>query len=135
MGKFWSKHVINSHKQRLTFCRSFGTGSDYVGFLELGIPSSGIFTGAGAPTDPCYHLACDTITNIDFDAITVNTKAAGRLAAQLALSLEGVPSRNTTTANLRGRMKITETFQKWARAEERAVLQKSCSHDTQNQLI
>lgn len=114
---------------------SFGTGSDYVGFLNLGIPSSGIFTGAGAPTDPCYHLACDTITNIDFDAITVNTKAAGRLAAQLALSLDGVPSRNTTSSNLRGRMKITESFQKWARAEERVVLQKSCSHDTQNQLV
>lgn len=115
--------------------RSFGTGSDYVGFLNLGIPSSGIFTGAGAPTDPCYHLACDTITNIDFDAITVNTKAAGRLAAQLALSLDGVPSRNTTSSNLRGRMKITESFQKWARAEERVVLQKSCSHDAQNQLV
>ena len=34
----------------------FGTSSDYVAFLQLGIPSSGLFTGAGAPTDPCYHL-------------------------------------------------------------------------------
>ena len=32
-------------------------------------------------------------------------------------------------------MKITESFQKWARAEERVVLQKSCSHNSQNQLV
>lgn len=57
------------------------------------------------------------------------------MAAQLALSLDGVPSRNTTSANLRGRMKITESFQKWARAEERVVLSKSCSHEAQNQLV
>ena len=64
-----------------------------MGFLNLGIPTSGIFTGAGAPTDPCYHLACDTIKNIHWEALTVNTKAAGSVAAQLALSLDDVPPR------------------------------------------
>ena len=61
--------------------RGFEDSSDYAAFLELGIPSSGIFTGAGAPEDACYHLACDDFDNINWDAITVNTKAAGRAAA------------------------------------------------------
>ncbi|TPX16194.1 uncharacterized protein E0L32_004189 [Thyridium curvatum] len=82
----------------------FGSDSDYVGFVDLGIPSSGIFTGAGAPTDPCYHLKCDNLDNIDYDALTINAKAAGRVAAQFALSLEGVPTRSKkVTRDSRGR--------------------------------
>ncbi|KAL7920185.1 hypothetical protein ACQKWADRAFT_165593 [Trichoderma austrokoningii] len=77
----------------------FGQSSDYVAFLKLGIPSSGIFTGAGAPTDECYHQACDNLDNINWEAITLNTKAAGRAAAQLALSLDGIPVRQRATSN------------------------------------
>lgn len=91
----------------------FGSSSDYVAFLELGIPSSGIFTGAGAPTDPCYHLACDTLDNIDWEAVTLNTKAAGRVAAQFALSLEGVPPRTKTSVNPRGKKGMARRFDKW----------------------
>lgn len=59
----------------------FDGRSDYFGFIENGIPAGGLFTGAegiksqeeadvfggtaGRPYDPCYHAACDTITNID----------------------------------------------------------------------
>ncbi|KAI1374118.1 peptidase family M28 [Hypoxylon crocopeplum] len=107
---------------------SFGSSSDYVGFLELGIPSSGIFTGAGAPTDPCYHLACDTISNVDLEALTTNAKAAGVVAARMALSLEGVPPRNKTTLNPRGKNHIRAQFDKWKRATEHASAEKSCSH-------
>ncbi|MDQ0821703.1 Zn-dependent M28 family amino/carboxypeptidase [Arthrobacter sp. V4I6] len=55
--------------------------SDYFGFIENGIPAGGLFTGAedlktpeeaaifggtaGAPHDPCYHAACDTLANVN----------------------------------------------------------------------
>lgn len=107
---------------------SFGSSSDYVGFLELGIPSSGIFTGAGAPEDPCYHLACDTISNVDLEALTTNTKAAAVVAANMALSLEGVPPRNKMTLNTCNKNHIRAQFDKWKRAAEHASTEKSCSH-------
>jgi aminopeptidase Y len=116
----------------LTVHRSFGTSSDYLGFLELGTPSSGLFTGAGAPEDPCYHLACDTLDNIDWDALTINAKAAGRAAAKLALSLDGVAARSKTTANLRGREKIAESFTKWAAVEKEAEHSHNCAHKSNN---
>lgn len=107
---------------------SFGSSSDYVGFLELGIPSSGIFTGAGAPTDPCYHLACDTVSNVNVEALTTNTKAAAVVAARMALSLEGVPPRTKTSLNPRDKSHIQAQFSKWKMAAEHALLEKSCSH-------
>jgi Zn-dependent M28 family amino/carboxypeptidase len=57
----------------------FNGRSDYGPFIAAGIPAGGLFTGAedvktaaqaaiyggtaGAPYDPCYHLACDTYAN------------------------------------------------------------------------
>ena len=57
----------------------FNGRSDYGPFIASGIPAGGLFTGAegtktanqaavyggtaGAPYDPCYHLACDTYAN------------------------------------------------------------------------
>ncbi|KAL7628670.1 hypothetical protein AAE478_000185 [Parahypoxylon ruwenzoriense] len=107
---------------------SFGSSSDYVGFLELGIPSSGIFTGAGAPADPCYHLACDTISNVDLEALTLNAKAAAVVAARMALSLEGVPPRSKTTPNPRAKNRVRAQFDGWKRAAEHASTEKTCSH-------
>lgn len=59
----------------------FSGRSDYGPFIAVGIPAGGLFTGAegektaeqaaiyggtaGAAYDPCYHLACDTYTNVD----------------------------------------------------------------------
>ena len=59
---------------------AFDGRSDYFGFISNGIPAGGLFTGAedlktaeeaalfggtaGAPLDPRYHAACDTINNI-----------------------------------------------------------------------
>ncbi|KAK4664628.1 uncharacterized protein QC763_512440 [Podospora pseudopauciseta] len=103
--------------------------SDYVGFVELGIPTAMLFTGAGEPWDPCYHQACDTLDNINWDALTVNTKAAARALARFANDLSGVPARATTSPNLRGRAKITQEFRRWKRvAEEGASHGKMCSH-------
>ncbi|KAF6826321.1 aminopeptidase y [Colletotrichum musicola] len=112
---------------------SFGDSSDYVGFIRNGIPSSGIFTGAGAPTDPCYHLACDDLQNINWDALTINAKAAGRVAADFALELPAdLPRRSKTTPARRGRDAIRREFQKWALAAEQAEHAKSCSHGDDN---
>ncbi|MEU2611125.1 M28 family metallopeptidase [Micromonospora sp. NPDC007271] len=65
----------------------FSGRSDYGPFIAagVGIPSGGLFTGAeglktaaeaavfggtaGAPYDPCYHQACDTIDNINKQAL------------------------------------------------------------------
>jgi Zn-dependent M28 family amino/carboxypeptidase len=69
----------------------FSGRSDYQAFIEAGIPASGLFTGAedvkteeqaaiwggtaGEWFDPCYHQACDTIENLDDEALDINTDA------------------------------------------------------------
>ncbi|POR37383.1 Peptide hydrolase [Tolypocladium paradoxum] len=78
------------------FYDKFNCTSDYIGFLQLGIPSSGLDTGI----DSCSHQACDDINNIDWKALELNAKAAGYAAAQLALSMDGVPPRSNTTAEV-----------------------------------
>lgn len=71
----------------------FDGRSDYFGFIENGIPAGGLFTGAegiksaeeavvyggvaGAPYDPCYHSACDTLSNVD---VTVLEEMADAIA-------------------------------------------------------
>lgn len=105
---------------------SFGTSSDYVGFLNLGIPSSGIFTGGGDPYDTCYHQACDDISNIHWEAITVNTKAAAHAAVEFALSLEGVPARNrSATPVRRGEAELLS----WDLAMANVRAARPCSHE------
>jgi hypothetical protein len=48
-----------------------GGSSDHAPFEEAGIPVNGLYTGSteagrgGSPRDPCYHLACDTLRNVD----------------------------------------------------------------------
>ena len=58
----------------------FDGRSDYVGFINRGIPSGGVFAGAEAPKtaaagrhvrrrpgeqlDPCYHEACDNYSTV-----------------------------------------------------------------------
>jgi Zn-dependent M28 family amino/carboxypeptidase len=64
---------------------AFDGRSDYGPFIAVGIPAGGLFSGAegiktaeeaavyggtaGAPYDPCYHQACDTITNLSTKAL------------------------------------------------------------------
>jgi Zn-dependent M28 family amino/carboxypeptidase len=107
----------------------FGTSSDYLGFITYGIPSSGLFTGAGAPHDPCYHLACDTTANINAEAFTINAKAAAYQVANLALSdLAGLPRRTKTTTNLRARSEQRNALAKMRREfEELADQSHACS--------
>lgn len=88
----------------------FSGRSDYQAFINNGIPSGGLFTGAeviktaqqasiwggtaGAAYDPCYHLACDDINNLDLEALDVNSDliaAAVLTYAYSTASVNGVP--------------------------------------------
>ena len=48
-----------------------GAASDHVFFELARIPVNGLYTGSseagpgGKPRDPCYHLACDAVDNVD----------------------------------------------------------------------
>lgn len=84
----------------------FDGRSDYGPFIEAGIPSGGLFTGAediktpaqaakwggkaGVAYDPCYHQACDTIRNIDRTALDRNSDAIAWVIAGYATSTEAV---------------------------------------------
>ena len=77
----------------------FSGRSDYGPFIEQGIPAGGLFTGAegvktpeqaaiyggtaGAQYDHCYHLACDTIDNVNRQAIDEMADAASARHAHL----------------------------------------------------
>jgi Zn-dependent M28 family amino/carboxypeptidase len=90
----------------------FSGRSDYQAFINNGIPSSGLFTGAevrkteeqeaiwggtaGEQFDPCYHQACDTYANNNNHALEVNTDAVAFAVMTFAYSTEavnGVPGR------------------------------------------
>lgn len=74
--------------------------SDQTGFALAGIPVGGLFSGAdgikteperarfggdaGARHDPCYHLACDDIANIDGEILGQMADAAAYATAILA---------------------------------------------------
>jgi hypothetical protein len=85
---------------------AFDGRSDYQAFIEAGIPSSGLFTGAeviktpeqeaiwggeaGKQFDPCYHEACDTVKNIDEHALDVNSDLIAFAMLTFAYSTESV---------------------------------------------
>ncbi len=85
---------------------AFSGRSDYQAFINNGIPSSGLFTGAevlktpeqaeiwggtaGDQFDPCYHLACDTYDNNSNEALAANTGAVAHAMLTLAYSTEAV---------------------------------------------
>ena len=103
----------------------FDGRSDYVAFTDAGIPAGGIFTGAekiktheeflmfggteGIALDPCYHQACDTINNLNLQALGEMKNAAADVLYQLMLTKNpivdgspikpgGKPSSTTTFA-------------------------------------
>ncbi|KAM0236105.1 hypothetical protein ACHAPO_005329 [Fusarium lateritium] len=104
----------------------FGSSSDYIGFLELGIPSSGIFTGAGPPQDVCYHTACDDIKNINKEAFIINAKAAAYAAASLALSVEDVPKHDISSMNPLSKSGVARNMARWANVARGAEKVHSC---------
>jgi Zn-dependent M28 family amino/carboxypeptidase len=83
-----------------TLPQAFDGRSDYVGFINRGIPAGGIFAGAevaktagqvavfggvaGEQYDPCYHEACDNIDTVTGQppASTMNSFATDPILAQ-----------------------------------------------------
>ena len=79
---------------------AFDGRSDYGPFIFAGIPAGGLFTGAeeikteeqaaiyggtaGEPYDPCYHLGCDDIGNLDHTALDQMSDAAAHATITLA---------------------------------------------------
>jgi hypothetical protein len=75
-----------------------GGSSDHFAFGQAGIPTGGLFSGAGdtgsaaqpsasragggAP-DPCYHLACDDIDNVDLARVALSADATLGVAYEL----------------------------------------------------
>jgi hypothetical protein len=97
----------------------FNGRSDYQAFIEAGVPSGGLFTGAevikteeqeaiwggnaGDQFDPCYHLACDTFGNIDLHALEVNSDLIAFAMLTFAFSTEsvnGVPGKKVPGRHL-----------------------------------
>jgi hypothetical protein len=84
----------------------FSGRSDYQAFIDNGIPAGGLFTGAeeiksdaqqaiwggtaGEQFDPCYHLACDTVDNVDLRALEVNSDLIAFAMQTFAYSTESV---------------------------------------------
>lgn len=83
-----------------------GGSSDHASFAAVDIPVGGLFTGAdgeksptqaetfggraGAPYDPCYHRACDTLANIDETMLVRSTQATAHALLVFAKSVTRV---------------------------------------------
>jgi hypothetical protein len=88
-------------------------GSDDTAFSEKGVPTVGLYTGAGEPKseaeaklfggaagrpfDACYHLACDTTENIDREVLEQHARALVRVlrAVAIAVPTPDAPAQNT----------------------------------------
>ena len=93
---------------------AFDGRSDYGPFIFAGIPAGGLFTGAegiktaeeaavyggtaGEPYDPCYHLGCDTTSNLDATALDQMSDAAAHVTITLAQTKRLFPSTATSVA-------------------------------------
>lgn len=93
----------------------FDGRSDYFGFIDLGIPAGGLFSGAeglkdedeaatfggqaGEARDACYHRACDSLANIDAELFFELSQASAYVTDRLASGEIAL----TPPANARGR--------------------------------
>jgi Zn-dependent M28 family amino/carboxypeptidase len=84
----------------------FDGRSDYGPFIAVGIPAGGLFSGAegektpaqaavyggtaGVSYDPCYHQACDDMTNLSVNALNELGDAAAHAVMTLAVSRTGL---------------------------------------------
>jgi Zn-dependent M28 family amino/carboxypeptidase len=74
---------------------AFG-GSDHLPFVQAGIPAGGLFTGAdgrddgGRPHDPCYHRACDTLSNVSWPMLRESLQVALHVITTFARDTSGV---------------------------------------------
>lgn len=84
----------------------FDGRSDYLGFIDNGIPAGGLFTGAedlkteaeaavfggtaGAPLDKCYHQECDTIKNLHTGVLEEMSDATAHTTLAFAMTPSAV---------------------------------------------
>jgi Zn-dependent M28 family amino/carboxypeptidase len=107
-----SQHIEKTFESYFTWAgvpyddTEFSGRSDYQAFINHGIPSSGLFTGAevpktaaqqaiwggtaGAPFDPCYHQACDTYANNADAALAANSDAVAFAVLRYSYSTEDI---------------------------------------------
>ncbi|HEX5116139.1 MAG TPA: M28 family peptidase [Pseudonocardiaceae bacterium] len=85
---------------------AFDDGSDFVPFIDAGIPTGGVLTGdeqrktvrqasrwggrSGQVFDACYHAACDRVDNIDSTALDRYTDAIAAAVVRFATSPQPV---------------------------------------------
>lgn len=74
-----------------------GGSSDHFGFIQAGIPTGGLFAGAsetgsasqpsapsgGVAPDPCYHIGCDDLDNVDLERVALFAEATLAVVASL----------------------------------------------------
>jgi hypothetical protein len=58
--------------------------SDHASFQSIGVPAGGLFTGDEFSQDPCYHRACDDLSNVNVRALHEMTDATESSLRQLA---------------------------------------------------
>ncbi|WP_307786086.1 M28 family peptidase [Rathayibacter sp. SD072] len=92
---------------------AFDGRSDYDGFISVGIPSSGVFTGAddikteeeaalfggtvGIPHDPNYHSEGDDLANINQEALGITSKAIAYVTASFAEDTSAIDEEKNPT--------------------------------------
>jgi Zn-dependent M28 family amino/carboxypeptidase len=110
---------------------AFSGRSDYQAFINNGIPAGGLFTGAegiktaeeaalwggtaGVAYDPCYHQACDSIANVNVEALDINADAIAFAVLSYAMNTEpinAVPGKG----NFRRQAEATEVTEALATA-------------------
>jgi Zn-dependent M28 family amino/carboxypeptidase len=74
-----------------------GGSSDHFGFQQSGIPTGGLFAGAtrtggaaapsaggsGPDPDPCYHIACDDLDNVDIERVVLFAEVTAAVVRDL----------------------------------------------------
>lgn len=90
----------------------FSGRSDYAAFLQNGVPSGGLFTGAeelktedeaalfggeaGVALDVNYHQPGDTVDNLSTEAFLINAQSIANSVAKYAVKFDGIPKANVT---------------------------------------
>jgi Zn-dependent M28 family amino/carboxypeptidase len=102
---------------------AFDGRSDYGPFIAVGIPAGGLFAGAegiktpeqaaiyggtaGLAYDPCYHQACDDITNVNTQALGEFADAAAHATLTMARSKSGLFEDDSRVAQKEVRVEAT----------------------------
>jgi Peptidase family M28/PA domain len=103
---------------------AFDGRSDYGPFIAVGIPAGGLFSGAegiktpeqaavyggtaGEPYDPCYHQACDTITNVNTRALFELGDGVAHAVMTLARTRSGFFEDGSLTARAKAGVKLAQ---------------------------